>query len=67
MIYKIMKYNVDIDFSMIFLNATSFGALALAWMTEHLAGVGGFILVISIAALNFAKAWAIFKGKKIKK
>ena len=50
-----------IDYTMIVLNVTSVGTLALSWLTEHLTSVGGFLMVLSIAVLNIAKAYSIFK------
>ena len=46
------------------LNATSFGALALAWLTEHMAGLGGLVVMLSVAALNIAKAVAVIRKSR---
>jgi hypothetical protein len=55
-----LKY-INIDATMMVLNVTSFGTLALAWTTEHLAGLGGFVVMISVAALNFSKAYINYR------
>jgi hypothetical protein len=49
---------------MIFLNATSVGTLALAWFSDNLNTIGGFIVMMSVAYLNFAKARNIRKNGK---
>jgi len=55
---------VNIDFSLLALNATSITALML-WFGEHLNTIGGFIVMMSIAILNLAKAYKEVKsGKK---
>lgn len=55
---------VNIDFMMIVLNATSLGVLTLNWFSEHLNTAGGFIVMLSVAALNFAKAYKNIKDAK---
>ena len=61
---RLIKF-ADIDFQMVVLNATSVTTLVMSYVTENLTGVGGFILIMSIAALNFAKAYSTIKhGKK---
>lgn len=52
---------INIDFALIILNATSVGTLALAWFSDNLNSVGGFIVMLSVAYLNFAKARKIRK------
>lgn len=52
---------VNIDIAMVMLNTTSVGILALNWFSEHLTGVGGFIVMLSVAALNCAKAYKSIK------
>ena len=54
---------LNIDLQMVLLNTTSVGVLAMNWFSEHMTGAGGFIVMISIAALNFAKAYKEFKRK----
>ena len=53
--HRIMKY-IDIDYGMIMLNATSLGTLSLAWLSDNLNSFGGFVVMMSVAYLNFAKA-----------
>ena len=52
---------INIDLGLIFLNTTSVGILALNWFSEHLTGIGGFIVMLSVALLNVAKAYRSFK------
>lgn len=47
---------INIDYGMIMLNATSLGTLTLAWFSDNLNSVGGFVVMMSVAYLNFAKA-----------
>jgi hypothetical protein len=61
--HRLIKFT-DVDVSMITLNATSVGSLAMSYMTDNLTGFGGFVLIISIAALNFSKAYVNFKKTK---
>jgi hypothetical protein len=61
--YRLIKY-ADIDLTMLVLNTTSVGVLALNWFSEHITGVGGFLVMLSVAALNFAKAYSTIKHKK---
>jgi hypothetical protein len=58
---------VDFDITMITLNATSIGVLALNWFSEHMTGIGGFIVLLSVAALNLSKAYVNIKNTKKKK
>lgn len=58
---------INIDLSLILLNATSVTTLALAWFSEHLSSVGGFIVMLSVAVLNCSKAYKEYqKGKNVK-
>lgn len=60
--------NMNLDYGMIALNATSVTALALSWIGDNLNTAGGFIVMLSIAALNFAKAFKEYKtGKETNK
>ena len=52
---------VNIDLAMITLNATSITAMGLAWFSDNLNSIGGFVVMLSIAYLNFAKARKIRK------
>lgn len=52
---------INIDLGLIMLNTTSVGVLALNWFSEHLTGVGGFIVMLSVATLNLAKAYKSIK------
>lgn len=52
---------VNIDLGFILLNTTSVSVLALNWFSEHLTGIGGFIVMMSVALLNVAKAYKNFK------
>ena len=57
-----MPYRIlHIDTTMMLLNATSITTIALSWATEHLAGVGGFVVMLSVAILNVAKAYSVYK------
>ena len=38
------------------LNATSVTTLSLAWFSDNLNSFGGFVVMMSVAYLNFAKA-----------
>ena len=51
----------EFDFQMLALNITSVTTLIASYVTENLTGFGGFILILSIAALNFAKAYSTVK------
>lgn len=55
---------INIDMGLILLNTTSIGVLALNWFSEHLTGVGGFIVMMSVATLNIAKAYRTYKEAK---
>jgi hypothetical protein len=56
---------INIDYGMIMLNATSLGTLGLAWFSDNLNTLGGFLVMLSVAYLNFAKARNLrAKGKK---
>ena len=57
---------INIDIAMIALNTTSVGVLALNWFSEHLTGVGGFIVLMSVAVLNISKAYMHYKSTKKK-
>lgn len=57
----------QMDYTMLALNATSIGALALAWLTEHMAGLGGLAVMLSVAVLNLAKAYASVKSVRSNK
>ncbi len=59
---------INVDYQLIALNVTSVTTLVASYVSENLTGVGGFILIMSIAALNFAKAYSTIKhGTKKKK
>jgi len=59
---------MSIDYQLVALNVTSVTTLIASYVSENLTGVGGFILIMSIAALNFAKAYSTIKhGNKKKK
>ena len=51
----------NMDFVLLTLNATSTATLGLAWFSDNLNSVGGFIVMLSVAYLNFAKARKIRK------
>ena len=55
---------INIDYGMIMLNATSLGTLTLAWFSDNLNSVGGFVVMMSVAYLNFAKARNLRKNGK---
>jgi hypothetical protein len=57
---------LNIDYSMLMLNATSFGTLTLAWFSDNLNSFGGFVVMMSVAYLNFAKARNLRKDKEDK-
>lgn len=57
------KY-INIDLGMIVLNTTSVGVLALNWLSEHFSSAGGFFVMLSVATLNFAKAYNTVKQAK---
>ena len=61
-----MKINcMNIDYGMIVLNATSLATVALSWLSDNLNTAGGFIVMLSVAALNSAKAYKEYKlGKR---
>ena len=52
---------INIDLSLLLLNTTSLGVLVLSWFSENLNTVGGFIVMLSVALLNCAKAYKEFK------
>lgn len=58
---------LNIDYGMIMLNATSLGTLTLAWFSDNLNSVGGFVVMMSVAYLNFAKARNLRKNGKNEK
>lgn len=61
---KPMPYRlVNLDFTMLILNTTSVGTLAIHYLTEHLTGVGGFVVMLSVAFLNIAKGIKELKSK----
>ena len=62
--YKMPYRFINIDVGMILLNTTSIGVLALNWFSEYLTGIGGFIVMLSVAALNAAKAYKQYKEAK---
>lgn len=64
--YRLIKF-AELDYQMIVLNATSVTTLIASYLTENLTGWGGFILILSIAALNFAKAYSTIKNGNKKK
>jgi hypothetical protein len=47
---------LNIDYSMLMLNATSLGTLSLAWFSDNLNSFGGFVVMMSVAYLNYCKA-----------
>lgn len=55
---------INIDMTMFLLNATSVGTLAISWLTEHMTGLGGFIVMVSVAILNIAKAISVYSKRK---
>jgi len=55
---------INIDFALVILNATSVTTLGLAWFSDNLNSVGGFIVMLSIAYLNFTKACKIRSDEK---
>ena len=57
---------LQLDYSMIFLNATSVTTLTLAWFSENLTSAGGFFVMLSVATLNFTKAYLNYKQSKNK-
>jgi len=55
---------INVDFTMLTLNTTSVGVLALNWFSEYMTGIGGFLVMLSIAILNISKAYVNYrKGK----
>ena len=54
---------IDVDMGLIFLNATSFGTLAMAWFSDNLNSWGGFVVMMSVAYLNYRKAEALRVNK----
>jgi len=54
---------IDIDLAMVTLNATSIGTLLLAWFSDNLNSLGGFVVMLSVAYLNYAKARNFMKKK----
>jgi hypothetical protein len=59
---KYFKY-FDLDLKIIILNAANAGVI-IAWITEHLNSVGGFIVMLSVSILNLAKAYKEIKNVK---
>lgn len=55
---------INIDMGLVILNTTSVGVLVLNWFSDHLTGFGGFIVMMSIATLNIAKAYKTWKDTK---
>jgi len=60
---RLIKFT-NVDVAMIALNATSVGIIAIDWATEHFAGIGGFIVMVSVAILNLSKAYLNYKKGK---
>lgn len=58
---------LNIDYGMIMLNATSLGTLTLAWFSDNLNSVGGFVVMMSVAYLNYCKARNLNKNGKNEK
>ena len=58
---------INVDLAMVALNATSIGVLTLNWFSEHITGVGGFVVMMSVALLNCSKAYVNWKSTKKKK
>ena len=63
---KLSEFSAKIDFQPLFLNVTSLGALITHYVAENTPSLGVFVLIISIAALNFAKAYKTIKEAKRK-
>lgn len=61
MMQKLTTVINGMDWQMAILNVTSFGTI-YAWVTENASGVGGFIVMVSIAVLNCAKAYSFVKN-----
>jgi hypothetical protein len=59
-----IKSVANMDFSIISLNATSIATLVMGWFTGNLESIGGFILVLSMALLNVAKSYKMYKESK---
>ena len=55
---------INVDMGMVILNATSIATLTLSWFSDNLNSWGGFIVMMSVAYLNFAKAQNLRKGNK---
>lgn len=53
-----------IDYNLIVLNAASVTTLAMSWFTDNLNTAGGFLVMVSIAVLNFSKAYNQVKSAK---
>ena len=43
------------------LNTTSVGVVALAWLTENMASLGGFFVMFTVGVLNLSKAYVNYK------
>ncbi len=54
---------INIDLVMVTLNMTSVATMTLAWFSDHLNSVGGFIVMMSVAYLNYIKAQKIKKSE----
>ena len=47
---------INVDVALLALNVTSVTTMAFAYFSDHLTGIGGFLVMLSVAYLNFAKA-----------
>ncbi len=53
------------DFEILMLNIASVTVLAVNLLSDYLTPIGGFLVMVSIATLNLAKAYNYYKsGKK---
>ncbi len=52
---------INIDVTYLLLNTTSAGMLVLAWLTEHMASLGGFFVMFTVGILNLSKAYVNYK------
>ena len=54
---------INVDMGMVILNATSIATLTLSWFSDNLNSWGGFIVMMSVAYLNYQKG----RSEKIKR
>jgi len=57
---------INIDLVMLTLNLTSVTTLGMAWFSDNLNSIGGFVVMLSIAYLNISKARKINNERRSK-